>query len=214
MQHAIYLASTNELVEIHNNKMLNDHPGEIWYSKAIDSGSSRVLNGITLCRSTLRLKIGVPVIITKNSDQTVYNGLRGTVCELDSKKMYVKVQLADKSVVVVRREVFSRMYQNKVYTRNQFPLRLAFGLTIHRCQGQTLDAIIVDCSNLFLPNQLGVAISRVQKVEHVSLVNLDLSSLQRVMPALKAFMETGVAPIQVMEDVCCRHVTIFGCLFV
>lgn len=71
MLHALYLATTNELVDIHNNKILNDHPGEMRYFKAIDWGSSRVLSGITLCRSVLRLKVGVPVIITKNCDPTV-----------------------------------------------------------------------------------------------------------------------------------------------
>lgn len=44
--------------------------------------------------------------------------------------------------------------------REQFPLRLAYALTVHRAQGQTIPALIVDCEGFFKAGQLGVALGR------------------------------------------------------
>ncbi|GHU51338.1 hypothetical protein FACS189459_6890 [Bacilli bacterium] len=49
----------------------------------------------------------------------------------------------------------------------------AYAITIHKSQGMTLDAAIVDCKNIFACGQLYVALSRVRDVENLKIINFD-----------------------------------------
>jgi ATP-dependent DNA helicase PIF1 len=53
----------------------------------------------------------------------------------------------------------------------QIPLLPAYALTIHKSQGMTLDAAIIDCKNIFACGQLYVALSRVRKLENLKVLN-------------------------------------------
>ena len=53
--------------------------------------------------------------------------------------------------------------------RKQFSLQLAYGLTIHKSQGMTLDSVYVHCQGIFQSGQLSVAISRAKKSHGVQL---------------------------------------------
>ncbi|KAJ1307093.1 hypothetical protein OPQ81_001211 [Rhizoctonia solani] len=62
-------------------------------------------------------------------------------------------------------------------TRRQVPLILAWALTIHRAQGQTIDRLRVDLAKTFAPGQAYVAISRCKSLEGLQLVNFSPSSV-------------------------------------
>lgn len=63
----------------------------------------------------------------------------------------------------IRRSKWSHKYlQGRCYTKSTFPLRLSYALTVHKCQGATLDFAIVDLAACFCPGLLYVAISRVR----------------------------------------------------
>ena len=47
----------------------------------------------------------------------------------------------------------------------QYPLKLAYGITIHKSQGMTLENVVVDCNRIFEEGQAYVALSRVKKLE-------------------------------------------------
>jgi ATP-dependent DNA helicase PIF1 len=55
----------------------------------------------------------------------------------------------------------------------QIPLLPAYALTIHKSQGLTLDAAVIDCKNIFACGQLYVALSRVRKLENLKVINFD-----------------------------------------
>lgn len=61
--------------------------------------------------------------------------------------------------------------------RKQFPLTLAFGITIHKSQGMTLDLVEVDAANIFVAGQLGVAVGRAKTKDGLRIVNFKRSAV-------------------------------------
>jgi ATP-dependent DNA helicase PIF1 len=59
----------------------------------------------------------------------------------------------------------------------QIPLIPAYGLTIHKSQGLTLDSAVVDCKNIFASGQMYVALSRVRTMAGLKIVNFDKNKL-------------------------------------
>jgi ATP-dependent DNA helicase PIF1 len=53
----------------------------------------------------------------------------------------------------------------------------AYALTIHKSQGLTLDAAVIDCKNIFACGQLYVALSRVRSLENLKVINFDKSQI-------------------------------------
>lgn len=70
----------------------------------------------------------------------------------------------------------------------QIPLIPAYALTIHKSQGMTLDAAIVDCKNIFAFGQLYVALSRVRSLAGLKLINFDPKQII-TSPKVKEFYE-------------------------
>ena len=125
---------------------------------------------------TLRLKVGAQVMFTRN-DQTRRwaNGTLATVAELSENE--IKVRLDNGKVYQVECcswESFTYEYdsEKKKLTKNQqgaftqFPLKLAWAITIHKSQGTTFEKMVLDLSRgVFAPGQLYVALSRVRSLD-------------------------------------------------
>src|SRR5690606_24036498 len=123
----------------------------------------------------LTIKEGAQVMFIKNDsgeDRKYYNGKIGIVKEFDAEKSQLLVGFKDGTEdVVVRRETWENIkYKyNKGYdkieeevlgTFSQFPLRLAWAITIHKSQGLTFDKAIIDAGTSFAAGQVYVALSR------------------------------------------------------
>jgi len=128
----------------------------------------------------LPLKIGAQVMFIKNDsgeDRKFFNGKIGTVKELNLDRHQVIVGFNDGSDdVVVRRETWEniRYKYNKgedkieeevMGTFSQFPLRLAWAITIHKSQGLTFDKAVIDAGTSFAAGQVYVALSRLTGLE-------------------------------------------------
>lgn len=146
----------------------------------------------------LRLKIGAQVIICKNdSSAHIANGTIGKVVELGDDA--VKVQLQSGSTVCINRTVwenYERIYNRKtrsiesklIGSYTQFPLKLAWAITIHKSQGMTFDRMHFDLSwGTFAAGQAYVALSRVRSLDGLSLSHPLMAHHVRVNPEIKAF---------------------------
>ena len=72
------------------------------------------------------------------------------------------------------------------------PLKLAWALTIHKCQGMTLDYVCAHVGRCFAPGQLYVALSRARTLEGLQVVGFDARAA-RAHPAVKLFYQVCCA---------------------
>jgi len=125
----------------------------------------------------LELKVGAKVMFLRNDtsgDARWVNGTVGTVIKISSNVVKVEVDGQDHDVRPATWEKFKYQYsaatqalgRQVVAEFRQFPLRLAWAVTIHKSQGQTYDRALIDLgSGAFAPGQTYVALSRLRTLE-------------------------------------------------
>lgn len=121
----------------------------------------------------LTLKVGALVVFVKNSDKW-HNGSMGIIKSLGAREIVVQMLGAGRDVVSVKpdkwqkieyvRDENDRLVENEIGAYRQFPITLGYAMTIHRAQGKTLDAVVVDISRgAFAHGQTYVALSRTRR---------------------------------------------------
>jgi len=73
----------------------------------------------------------------------------------------------------------------------QFPVRLAWGITVHKSQGMSLDTVEIDCEGIFADSQFYVAISRARSLEGLRIKNLKGRYIKASMVALEYYKNLG-----------------------
>lgn len=131
-----------------------------------------VLKKGCLSPEKLRLKIGATVMFTKNNARAGFvNGTLGTVISFEKGTDYpiIKTHLGD----TIRAEPVEWKLEEDGETSAQIiqvPLRLAWAITVHKSQGMSLDAAIMDLSSVFEYGQGYVALSRVRRLSGLYLL--------------------------------------------
>lgn len=165
------LAPTNRLVTARNRQQLQRLSGDEMAHQARASGDLTLFEAPV--EETLRFKVGAQVMMLNNdqADRWV-NGSIGRVVGVgyDRYGAVVEVEFPDGSVAdvtpytwEVTRPVVSgsSLGREVVGTYTQLPFKLAWAITIHKSQGQTLDRVVVDLTGgMFSTGQLYVALSR------------------------------------------------------
>ena len=115
----------------------------------------------------LTLKVGVPVLFTVNKWGKFVNGERGVLHAIEEEYLivekedsFVRVQRHDFDLLDMVVKEDGSIEQVSLATLSQFPLKLAYAVTIHKSQGMSLDNLVCNVDNIFAPSQFYVAVSR------------------------------------------------------
>ncbi|OGZ12036.1 MAG: hypothetical protein A3C93_04525 [Candidatus Lloydbacteria bacterium RIFCSPHIGHO2_02_FULL_54_17] len=161
------LHTHNVDVDTKNKKELEKIAGEerlfLMETKGQKSRVEQLIKGC-LSPQELILKKGAAVMFTKNNFEAGYvNGTLGRVSGFDPDTGFPEVTTPKGEVFIATPAEWSVMDNGKVLaTITQIPLRLAWAITVHKSQGMSLDAAVMDLSRAFEYGQGYVALSRVR----------------------------------------------------
>ncbi|AZA52019.1 helix-turn-helix domain-containing protein [Chryseobacterium sp. G0201] len=129
----------------------------------------------------LELKIGAQVMFIRNDisgEKRYFNGKLGEISALDENEIKVVLDGSEREITV-KREVWEQkkyfldtdknIKEEVLGSFEQFPIKLAWAVTIHKSQGLTFDKVIIDAGKSFTAGQVYVALSRCRTLEGIVL---------------------------------------------
>ncbi len=173
-EHSITVASRNQQVDQKNQYHLDSIESKEYVFRARQEGNFDEKS--SPAEPKLHLKVGAQIIFIKNDPENRWvNGTLGEVLQVKSAKIIV--QLQDGKKVEVEPATWEKIeYQFNVEkgaieetvtgSLIQFPIKLAWAVSIHKSQGQTYESCLVDLGySAFAPGQTYVALSRAKTIE-------------------------------------------------
>ncbi len=206
----VIITPRNDMARKYNDYKLDkiDRP-ERTYS-AITSGSFTEYNGEFPAEKELRLKVGAQVMMLindtldnkhgNNVGRRWVNGTIGVISELGND--YIKVMINGVEHSIDKHTWEKQKYSYDSTTKKltseivakftQFPVKLAYALTIHKAQGQTYKSVAIDLGDgAFAPGQTYVALSRCVALENLYLLSKierkDIFANQEVLNYMRGF---------------------------
>ncbi len=127
----------------------------------------------------LKIKENSRVLFTANKKDDFYNGERGKVLEIEEDRIVVEKE----NGFVVEVEPYEYKYslisfdeksdeikEEILAVLKQYPLKSAYGITIHKSQGMSINNLVCDVSNIFEKSQFYVALSRASDTKNLKIV--------------------------------------------
>ena len=177
----ITLCSHHYKANVINERELKQLPGRLYQFNASVEGEFNESAAPT--DKTLFLKKGAQIMFIKNDTgekKRYYNGKIGLISEIDEEEITVYFP-EDKRTIFLEKEAWRNIrytYDNttnsiiekELGTFHQYPIRLAWAITIHKSQGLTFRHAIVDAGDSFTSGQVYVALSRLKSMDGLILL--------------------------------------------
>ena len=178
----ITLTTHNAKADSMNTEALEALEGKEWkYSPEITGDFP---NKIFPLDEILRLKEGAQIMFVKNDlsfDKKYFNGKMGVIKSLSAKEILVHFPEENKTIEVEKYEWQNIRYKVNDTTKEieeevlgtfvHYPIKLAWAITVHKSQGLTFDRAALDVSQVFLPGQAYVALSRLRSLNGLILLS-------------------------------------------
>ena len=177
---AIILSTTRDTVDFINTQHLEELPGDpVVYNGAVNGDFPESMMPTPI---QLELKVGAQVIFIKNDmDHRWVNGTLGIIIGLDEdgSRIYIRKESGEEvdverdrwsNVRYTFNEVEKRIEEEEIGSYIQFPVRLAWAITVHKSQGLTFNNVKIDFGHgVFAGGQTYVALSRCTSLEGIEL---------------------------------------------
>ncbi|WP_143961704.1 helix-turn-helix domain-containing protein [Litoribacter populi] len=172
----ITLTSHNAKADVINRQELKKLPGRLYEFEAKIEGEFN--ENALPAEKVLQLKEGAQVMFIRNDNgekRRFYNGKTGTISSIKGDEIHV-VFPHEPGELLVEKQVWEnvryeydaekeQVVEELKGSFTQYPLRLAWAITIHKSQGLTFAKAIVDAGESFAAGQVYVALSRLQSLE-------------------------------------------------
>jgi Helix-turn-helix domain/PIF1-like helicase/UvrD-like helicase C-terminal domain len=212
----VRLTTHNRQADSVNSSELTNLPGKTHsFAAQIDGNFPEALFP---CDEVLHLKIGAQVMFIRNDSEAgaYYNGKLASVKRIVGTD--VTVRFRDSGMdYTLHREVWEnigygveeesgRIVRQQLGTFSQYPLRLAWAITIHKSQGLTFDKVIIDAGRSFAAGQVYVALSRCRSLEGIVLHSPITAGALHDDPRISQFSASNHAAGE-LQDVLAREKT-------
>ena len=206
----IVLCSHNVQADAINRNALDNLQSNSFKYHAKLSGNFNEKNApADLC---LELKIGAQVMFTKNDisgEQRYFNGKIATVSKLSENEIFVLFDNQEEFEVNLEnwsnQEYIYDEYEDKIQKKElgkftQYPLKLAWAITIHKSQGLTFEDVLIDAGKSFAAGQVYVALSRCTHMAGLGLLS-DLNPGNIISdPHIVKFLQHQITADQWLEE--------------